>query len=264
MDVLPQAALVDDRILVVAGVPDQSLANDVLAAFSAGDAIKVHQEINRRSEHTPARLVIDRKSKRHLVRASSNEVAARLRSVLRKGVSGSTFSEWDPPRELRMIISVDVNVPGRCACKMTFNMATKILGADRMLDRCFDPVRSYILGHHVLSGSAQAANGEEGARIDYRFVDPWMTERQCAANVGYASDHSILLGTVGGELCGSVVLFGGREVFNVRLGSTDPRSSDRLPIGLWCHKATDWWVPLGCPIRAWRYDEADRWRAPPS
>lgn len=257
MDLLPQVALGDPGIIVLASEPDQGLANEVTADLAAGRAVKTRTSVRDVPEHAPARFIIDRKRKSHLIRARTQSEVDALSEALRRGFIPGQYSAWQPPMNLTMWISLDVNVPGRCAAKMALNMACAAFGPDAVLDVAFDPVRAYILGEDVISGEGVGANGERGARIDHRFVDPRIGVARKGARRS-TDTHGIVLFDRRGTLAARLALFGGMEELNVRLGSVTPPTSELLPLVVSREPDSDWWLPLVAPELSWRHGERPR------
>lgn len=255
MDLLPQAAAHDSKVVVIAAEPDQQLADAVLAQFRR-EAPTVRQAIRDVGESDPPRLVIDRKLKSHLLRARTQQAADSLLAALRKGVEPGPYANWEAPRSAPLRISTDLNVVGRCAAKMAFNMATAVLGPQVTLKDDFDGVRAYILGSDVLAGPAIAESGEQGIRVDYRFVDPWIDPEARPQRRGPSDTHTILLGVIRGRSLGAKLsLFGGAEQFTVRLTPGLVIGATALPFALWRRADADWWMPLNHSGKCWRHGE---------
>src|SRR5690606_9550258 len=140
-----------------------------------------------------------------------------------------TFESWEQPTEVSLRMSTDLNIPGRCAAKMVFNMASYVLGPQVMLGQGFDAVREYILGRDVIAKPVTLPNGQRGIQIDTRFVEPWLVERE-SHSAGPEHHHSIVLGERRGSLSAIVSMFGQDEHFRVRLGPMVQVNRERLPI----------------------------------
>lgn len=164
---------------------------------------------------------------------------------------------WVSDLNVRVRISTDMNVPGRCAAKMAFNMTSYVLGPDLILGPEFDGVRDYILGKDVVSGPSQSPSGEPGVLVDYRYVDPWLSEQPQEKPTRH--EHSIVLELVSGVLVGHVLLRGGLSRFRVRLGRPREIRARRLPAQLVCRGQTDWWLVLNDAVRTWVHTEPPMW-----
>jgi hypothetical protein len=258
-DLLPQAALINGGLFVVASEPDQLVLDEVLTALSNGEPACA-RSVRDVAEHDPPRLVVSRQKRSHLIRARTNEDADRVLAAVRKGVKPAGYAPWDARIKTSLRLSIDVNVPGRCAAKMAYNMAAEVLGSDYMRGRAFKPVRAYILGTNVTSGTGIGENGEEGAIIDYRFVDPWFGDPH--PQKWPTNHHALSLGAVGDKLCAAVELFGAIERFWIRLGELGPARLGRLPCLLVRRDDADWWI-LPRRQRAWRHSEKPMWPSGP-
>jgi hypothetical protein len=239
----PQVArLSANRFIIVCpgdGPPEEDLAKTLQS-----DIERIVVSVRDIPEYEPARVIFGRPGKTHLLRARRSEDADSLLADLRTGLPVATFALWKPDIErVRIRISFDVNVPGRCAAKMAFNMATAVLGSDVMLREDFDPVRAYIRGEDVLEGPAVGENGEVGCTIDYRFVDPWI-DRPRAQGATDTRVHAITLEVAAGRLYAHVSLFGGLDYFRVRLGPlAEGVKESTMIFALSCRPDGDWWVP---------------------
>ena len=256
VELYPQVLLHEGRLLVVSSDPDRQLVSQVLALF-ADEKTVPHLLTRDVPQHEPTRLIVDRNQKSHLLRTADDASAQALLLLLRERQKLEPPKSWTPQPKVRVRISSDVNVPGRCAAKMAFNMAAYVVGPELMLGPEFDGVRDYILGKDVLSGPSESPSGDPGVRIDYRYVDPWLSEQPQA--LPPRREHSIVLELASGILVGHVLLRGGLSRFRVRLGRPRGVPSWRLPAQLVCRGKTDWWLVLNDAARTWAHTESPMW-----
>jgi hypothetical protein len=258
MDILPQVALIPDGTLFAAAEPDQSLVWRELNRFLSSSPT-VHLDLIDDANHVPTRLVIDRSGRSHLLRSRSHEDADRLVKLLSNGVQSGEFQPWTPPQPDRVHLPMDFNIPGRCAAKMALNMACYVVGSEVILRGAFDPVRKYILGEDVISGPAMSADGEQGVRVDYRFVDPWVNRQPLSAGETYGNWHAVILGHFRNRLTGLVLIYGGIDRFKVHLGPFPESFESRFPVSLKSDIDDDWWSMIEQPELRWRSNERPVW-----
>jgi hypothetical protein len=259
VELLPQILLHEGHLVALSAESDRSLVDQVLVHFANEKAVP-HVLTRDVPQHDPTRLVVDRNQKSHLIRTANHAGAEALLELLHKAQRLEPPKSWVPVPNVRVRISTDVNVPGRCAAKMAFNMASYVVGPDVMLGPEFDGVRDYILGKDVLSGPSESPSGEPGVRIDYRHVDPWLSELPQA--LPPRREHSIVLELASGVLMGHVLLRGGLSRFRVRLGRPREIPERRLPAQLVCRGKTDWWLLLNDVTRTWAHTEPPMWPVP--
>lgn len=256
-DLLPQVLLEGDRVRICAIDFDQPLMERVLREVQEAGRACLHVVVRDTLEHEPARLVVNRKGKKHLVRARDAAQVERLLGLIEKTRPSGEYQNWDLNPHVHLLLSMDVNAPGRCAAKMALNAATYALGPDVVLGPDYDPVRNFVLGTDVVEGPVTASDGEEGLLLDTRFVDDSGVN---APMRGHPTWHTINLGVVRGGLCSRVSLFGGAERYWVRLGPAPSSRMDRLPIAVTILTVGEVWL-MPNQGRLWWHHEDPMWVA---
>lgn len=252
LDLLPQVLLEGDRLRICAADFDQPLIEKALREVQEAGRACVHVVVRDTPDHEPARLVVNRKGRKHLVRARDAAQVDRLLGLIEKTPPSGEYQNWDLKPEVQLLLSMDVNTPGRCAAKMAFNAATYTLGPNVMISADYDPVRNFILGEDVMEGPVTTDGGEEGLLLDTRFVDDM---RESPPTRGNSTDHTIIVDVVGDQLCSSVSLFGGAEAFSVRLGPAPSSKMDRLPMAVTIAAAGEVWCLLNHGRLWWHHEE---------
>lgn len=217
----------------------------------------VHIVASLRDEHTPTRLVASQGRRPHLLRARTTDEAKEFIDQLRRADGPKDFEERTYEPNLGLRLSMDPNVPGRCAAKMAFNAAAYVFGVRCMISEEFDPIRAYILGDDVLDTFPTDYSGPDGVAVDWRFVNDWITNRNSGRR-GDSREHTIWLEEEDRHLVASVELFGGAESYLVRVGALPSQSSDRLPIGILSTRDWEFWcMPLAGKF--WKHGDAPPW-----
>ena len=223
----PQVAIVGEKWTLFSATKDEPVLERSIEAFKTNDP-EIHPYILDVPEHDPPRLVLG--SKKHLLRARTQEAADHVRYALKKGRTAvmKPSEPYQLPEKTYIRLSTDPNMIGRCVAKMAFNWGTMVLGPRFMLGEQFRPVKAYIMGTDVQDGPAVDEHGEQGVLVDQRFVYPWF-EREPIETERPSTEHAIELLDLKGELGAYVGLCGGAEYFWVRLGPLDGVDMSRLP-----------------------------------
>jgi HNH endonuclease len=245
--VLPQVIVRDGHLATVIRTVDRDSATAALRQLQERGAM--HCDINARPQNRPTRLVLAPKEKKNkysfTLRAQSREEADEfLRIYYELAADYWKTAVWkDADPRLGTVLArtdTEVNVPGRCAAKMAFNLLAHYFGADIALGAGFDAVRGYILGRGILPvQQVIASDGEVGLTVDHRFVGPWYrhgpTDHWCALKGG----HTVILNCQLSVVWALVHLFDGAMTFALQLGKLESHARIEGPLPVFLFTAAD-------------------------
>jgi hypothetical protein len=239
----PQLAVTEKGVVIAVEHEEKAAADSVLAAFKGIETV-FKEDVRDVAEYEPPRIVLNMSKKGlHLIRGRNQTDVDKVKDVLRRGftVQYSAKAEDVVEPEFRVRVSMEPNTTSRCIVKMAFNMATAVFGAEAMVRPEFNPIRDFIWGIGVnVKPIRQEADGRLIVDLDDRYIDDWTKDRQPEA-VGSPEEHTIVLLELDGQLGARVVLFGGAEWFQVRLGPLEGLDRARLPASLVSRTDDDYW-----------------------
>lgn len=241
----PQALFLDDGFHGISSKKDDEVLRLAVLDAKERGSNALHIDVRDVPEHSPPRLIASlKKNRTHLLRARTQSEVETVLRVLQGGAFHEPRQYTLTPIGLDIRLSMDPNIPGRCAAKMAFNAAAYVFGSQAMVSGEYDPIRNYILGRDVREGPFTFPDGEVGLRIDHRYVED-MHEGEDSFIQGDSRHYDLKLGSKDGHLCAVVSLLGGAERFWVRLGPIPEGQAFKLPIGLIRQDPGDFWFLFG-------------------